>query len=87
MNKEWYSGERNKAYSVTEIINPTRIVTLTRRFWDELEEDVVDRIYTVLGSAVHNVIERANNENEQRFLTEMRLYHTYEKWLSIIWSM
>lgn len=76
INKEWYSGERNKAYSVTEIINPTRIVTLTRRFWDELEEDVVDRIYTVLGSAVHNVIERANNENEQRFLTEMRLYHT-----------
>lgn len=76
MNKEWYSGERNKAYSVTEIINPTRIVVLTRRFWDELEEDAVDRIYTVLGSAVHNILEKANNENEQRFLTETRLYHT-----------
>lgn len=83
INKNWYSGDRNKAYSVTEIINSTRSVILTRRFWDQLEEDAIDRIYTVLGSAVHAIIERANNEDDDRFMTEKRLYHTTSQGMQI----
>lgn len=60
MQKKWYSGNRDLGYSITEIMNPTRIVLLSRKYWDKIEEDATDRIYSLLGSSMHNVIERAN---------------------------
>ena len=49
---------RANGYSVTELITPPRIVILTRRHWGELEEDVSDRIWLLLGNATHYVLER-----------------------------
>lgn len=64
-------GDNN--YSVTELIEAPRIVQLKRRHWDELEEDVIDNVWSIFGSAVHNIMEaHASDEHfvEQRYYVE-----------------
>ena len=58
-------------YSVTTILKPPRIVQLERRHWDELEEDVIDRVWSLFGSAAHNILEGHGCEEA---VTEKRLY-------------
>ena len=58
-------------YSVTEVINSPRIVHLTRHFADEIEEDAMDRIWSVFGSAVHHLME--THASDEGF-TEERYY-------------
>lgn len=45
-------------YSVTDLISPPCIVQLTRRHWEEIEEDISERIWLLLGSAVHYILEK-----------------------------
>lgn len=45
--------------SVTQLISPPRIHQLRLRHADEIVEDVSDRLWMLLGSAVHSVLERA----------------------------
>jgi len=45
--------------SVTGFINPIRQTVLMRRHWDEIAEDASDRVWSLLGSAAHVVLERA----------------------------
>lgn len=47
-----------RGFSVTDLIGPPRIVQLSRRHFDELEEDAVERIWLLLGSAVHYILEK-----------------------------
>lgn len=59
---DMYSGTGEKRdYSVTEILDPPKYVWLKRRHYDEAEEDVVDRIYRLLGTAMHTMLERASD--------------------------
>jgi len=58
-------------YSVTDIISPPQIVQLCRRYWDKIEEDAIDRIWLLLGTACHAVLERSASKN---VLSEERLY-------------
>lgn len=51
-------------YSVTEILNPPRIVHLSRRHFDDMEEDVSDRIWALLGTSVHAILERGAGRNQ-----------------------
>lgn len=46
-------------FTVTELLQPPRITELTRQHWDEIEEDVSDRIWALLGTVVHGILERA----------------------------
>jgi hypothetical protein len=39
--------------SVTELINPPQIRSLSLRHWDEIEEDAHDRMFAVLGRLMH----------------------------------
>jgi len=55
--------------SVTELIGPPRLVALSRKHWHELEEDAADRIFSLIGQAVHEILRRADLEA----LTEQRL--------------
>lgn len=41
------------ARSVTQLVSPPRIFELQKRFWDELEQDVVDLIKPLIGTAWH----------------------------------
>lgn len=51
-------------FSVTELMKGTKEIVLTRRFFQELEQDCVDMIWTVFGTAVHKVMEGHEGENE-----------------------
>ena len=60
-------------YSVTEIISPPRIQRLRRKHWDDMEQDVADMLWSLMGSALHVVAERSQVENhvtEERLMTQ-----------------
>jgi len=63
--------------SVTALIGPPRITELQRKHWDDLEEDVMDRMWALFGSAVHTVLERADVESA---ITEERMYIEEDGW-------
>ncbi len=43
--------------SATTLLKGTKEIILTRRHWDELEDDVADRVWAIFGSAVHSLME------------------------------
>lgn len=51
-------------FSVTELMKGTKEIVLTRRFFQELEQDCVAMIWSVFGTAVHKVMEGHEGENE-----------------------
>ena len=52
-------------YSVTEILKGTREIILSRRHADEITEDVCDRIWLIFGTAVHKILEQAQETDTQ----------------------
>lgn len=69
-SKEYYSKGASQ-YSVTELMSPPRIRRLRERFNDQMEQDVSDMLWQMLGSALHVVMERGQTENH---ITEERLF-------------
>jgi len=57
--------------SVTTLIKPPQMVYLERKHFDEIEEDVSDKIWSLLGQSVHHILERAVDEGDT---SEQRLY-------------
>lgn len=55
---------------VTELIGAPLVRRLTYEHWDEIEEDVSDRVWAIMGTAVHEVMMKAAHAN---MLTEERL--------------
>jgi len=55
--------------SATTLIQGIKQIILTERHWDELEDDVSDRIWAIFGTAVHSLME---SEGEHDF-TEQRM--------------
>lgn len=55
------ANEYNKEgsdFSATELINPPQMIHLIRKHFDEIEVDVSDRFWLLMGSAVHNYLEK-----------------------------
>lgn len=46
-------------YSVTELLQPIRQILLTRKQYDNIEEDVADMIPAMFGTAIHQFLESA----------------------------
>ena len=63
--------------SATELINSPRIVQLKRKHWDEVEEDASSMVWSLFGSAVHNILEHGKQENH---IVEERVHITHEGW-------
>ena len=62
-------------YSATTLIKDPCEIILTNRHADEIEEDASEALYALLGSALHEVLERAKeDENEIR---EERLFYEF----------
>lgn len=59
-------------YSVSDLISPPRKLLLTKKHWNDIEEDVSERIWALFGQAVHHIAERANKKD----IVERRLFHT-----------
>lgn len=59
----WDDRNRDGAdYTITELIAPPRQIALRRKHWAELEEDVSERLWALLGSAGHEVLRRAGKQ-------------------------
>ncbi len=68
---EWYD-KGDTDISVTQLIGPPQIRLLTKEYENQIEQDVTDRIFMLFGSAVHNILEKANTDgyiNERRFVS------------------
>lgn len=68
--KEYYSKGQSQ-YSVTELLTPPRIRRLRERRHHEIEQDVSDMLWQLLGSALHVVMERGQTPGH---VTEERLF-------------
>ncbi len=58
--------------SITGLIGSARIAALTKQHWDDIEEDVSDRVWSLYGQIIHGIFERAADPTEA--LTEERLF-------------
>ena len=58
-------------YSVTEIISPPRIQRLRQKHWAEMEQDVSDMTWSLMGTMAHNLLE---NKTPDGMTAEQRLY-------------
>lgn len=63
--------------SATSLLNSPKIVTMLKKYDDELEQDVSDMIWSIFGSAVHNVLEKGADEHN---LVEQRLHAELDGW-------
>jgi len=63
--------------SATELLSSPRITQLRRLNQEHLEEDVMDRVWSVFGSAVHHVLEQGKADNQ---IVEQRLHSELDGW-------
>ena len=69
---------KGKAHiSATELINSPRIVQLKRLHWDDIEEDASSMVWSLFGSAVHNILEHGKDEHH---IVEERIHVLFEGW-------
>jgi hypothetical protein len=72
-----FYDEHDADVSVSQLTQPPRKVALERAHSDDIEIDVSSGLWSLLGSAVHAVLERADNE---QVLREGRLYTEINGW-------
>ncbi len=58
-DKNYQKSRIGTNLSVTQLIGPPLINQLSKEHWDELEEDVSDRIWSIIGSATHSILEHS----------------------------
>jgi hypothetical protein len=63
--------------SATEIINSPRIVQLKKKYWDEIEQDASEMVWSLFGSAVHNILEHGKDDHH---IVEERIHLEFEGW-------
>lgn len=67
---QYSKGKAN--LSVTELMSSPRIVQLKRKHWEDLTEDASDMVWSLFGTAVHNILEHGKDEHhivEERVFT------------------
>lgn len=69
-NAEYYS-KGSSQYSVTELMSPPKIRRLREQYDDAIDTDVSDMLWSMLGSALHVVMERGQTPG---FISEERLF-------------
>lgn len=69
---------KGKAHlSVTQLLNSPKIVALTKKFEDQIEQDASDMVWSIFGSAVHNILEHGKDDNH---IVEQRIHKEYDGW-------
>ncbi len=79
-----YQG-RKADISATGLLKPPQIAALEREHWEQLEEDVTDRIWALLGSLMHGILEAHGEEQaelqvDEPDLIEHRMYAEVMGW-------
>jgi len=65
-------------FSVTELISPAQLRALALKHADEIEEDVEDGLWRLMGQAIHVVLERANERVRVNTLAEKRYVAVFD---------
>ncbi len=73
---EYSKGESNR--SITQLIDSPRVRILRQENWDNMEEDVSEKMWAVLGSAAHKMFEETGDD---KHITEERLYAEIDGWV------
>jgi hypothetical protein len=69
---------KGKAHlSVTQLLNAPKIVALTQKHWNDLEQDAADMVWSLFGTAIHKVLEHGKDENH---VVEQRLHAEIDGW-------
>jgi len=69
---------RGKAHlSVTQLLNSPKIVALTQKHWEDLEQDAADMVWSLFGTAVHKVLEHGKDANH---IVEQRIHAEIDGW-------
>ena len=63
--------------SATEILNSPRIVQLKRKHWDELEQDASEMVWSMFGSAVHEILQHGKSDHH---IVEERIFIEFQGW-------
>ncbi len=63
-------------YSVTTLLKGTKEIILSRRYGGEIEKDVSEMIWLILGNAVHGILENANEAEDE--LKETFIEYTFK---------
>ena len=70
---------KGKAHlSATQLLNSPKIVALKNKFDDELEQDASELVWSIFGSAIHNILEHGKDDNH---IVEQRLHAEHDGWL------
>jgi hypothetical protein len=64
--------------TVTQLIQPPLLRSLTKKHWDDLEEDVSSRVWALFGTSVHHLLEMAYKGRTAR--VEERVYAEVLGW-------
>lgn len=56
---------KDKQYSVTSLLKGTCQTLLERRHADEIEQDVSDMVWAIFGTAVHSILEKGQETQDQ----------------------
>lgn len=79
-NDSYSKGDAD--FSITELLKPARQRALQIKHAHEIEEDVEDRIYTLVGQVGHLILERAGRRNPKTELEHLIFYiYLFEKLL------
>ena len=76
-----YSRGPDVFRSATELVGPPQIASLSRKHEDEITIDVSDRLYSLYGRLVHQLLENSSSGRYDReTITEERLYARVPLW-------
>lgn len=67
----------NAHLSATQLLNSPKIVALNKKFDAEIEQDVSDMVWSIFGTAIHNVLEHGKDDNH---VVEQRLHANIDGW-------
>jgi len=60
---------------VTDLINPPLIYFLKCKHWKEIEEDISDKLWALLGTSVHYILEKGSPEDS---LSEQKIEYAFK---------
>jgi hypothetical protein len=69
-------GESNR--SITQLIDAPRIRILRQEHWDELTEDVSEKMWAVMGTAAHKMFE---DTADDKHISEERIFTEIDGWV------
>ena len=70
---------RPKRYSITSLLDSDRVMMLKRRYNDEIEQDISESIWMLLGTSVHYILEKGvESKKKENESVEEHLEYTFE---------